>query len=91
MRVGTVVAVVLATVAGVVLVRYGTLDPCGILRVQMREEASRHGGADAFLANAIPDGLIDAMIAAQYGPLNPGRCLSIVMGQATPQQTSARR
>ena len=74
-----ILAIVLAVGGGWLLFRYGTLAPCGILRVRVREEAATRGGADAFLVNAMSDSLLDTALGAQYGPLTPGRCLSIVL------------
>jgi hypothetical protein len=37
------------------------------------------------MAAILPDGLVDAALAAQYGALSPGRCISILLnGQNTP-------
>jgi len=85
------IAIVLLTVGGAVDLRYGTLQPCGILRVQMREQAARGGGPDAFLVTAMPDSLLDAMIAAQYGPLTPATCLSMITGQENRRPAFSRR
>lgn len=70
---------VLAVGAGAILFRYGTISPCGVLRVQVREQAAREGGAQGFLTSAVSDTLLDTLLAARYGPLTPGRCLAMVM------------
>ena len=74
-----ILALALIVGSGWLFFRYGTLSPCGILRVEIREHAARQGGADAFLVNAMSDNLLDTALAAQYGPLTPGRCLGIVV------------
>jgi hypothetical protein len=61
----------------VVYLSFGTLSPCGILRENVR----KHDGMAAIL----PDGLVDAALASQYGALSPGRCIGILLGdQRTP-------
>lgn len=72
-----VVALVVGTVA--VLFRYGTIAPCGVLRVVAREQAVRDGGAQGFLSAALSDSVIDTLLEARYGPLTPGRCLGLVL------------
>ena len=74
-----IIAIALIVGGGWLLFRYGTLAPCGILRVEIRENAARQGGADAFIVNAMSDDLLNTALAAQYGPLTPGRCLGIVI------------
>lgn len=71
----------------VVLLKFGTIDPCGIVRAEVRQEAERKGGFGA-LAAALPDGVIDSIIAAQYGPLSPGRCIAIAF-RGAPLQAPA--
>jgi hypothetical protein len=64
--------VAIAVLIGVVVyLSFGTLSPCGILRENVR----KHDG----LAAVLPDGLVDAALAAQYGELSPGRCVSILL------------
>lgn len=66
-----------ALIGLVVYLSFGTLSPCGMLRENVR----KHDG----LAAILPDGLVDAGLAAQYGELSPGRCISILLnGQSTP-------
>lgn len=67
--------------AGVVLFRYGTISPCGVVRVQVREQAARSGGAQGFITGAISDNLLDTLLASRYGPLTPGRCLSLALSR----------
>lgn len=74
-----ILAIVVVVGAGWLVFRYGTLAPCGILRVTVREDAATRGGADALLINAMSDSLLDTALAAQHGPLTPGRCLGIVL------------
>lgn len=62
----------------VVLLRFGTVSPCGILREEVRQAAAREGGLGV-LASAMPDGLLDGLIESQSGPLSPGRCLVLVV------------
>jgi hypothetical protein len=70
-----------ALVAGAVYVNYGTLSPCGALRESVRKQDG--------LARILPDGVVDAFIEANTGPLSPGRCIALLIGQRTPIQTVA--
>jgi hypothetical protein len=76
-----IIVLALIVGAGAVLFRYGTITPCGILRVQVREQAARSGGAQGFITGAISDNLLDTLLASRYGPLTPGRCLSLVFSR----------
>jgi hypothetical protein len=71
----------------IVVFKFGTIAPCGILRAQIRQEAVREGQFAQVLAAVVPDSLIDAMIANQYGELTPGRCIALMI--AGPQQAAA--
>lgn len=80
---------VLLTGMGVVLLivfgKFGTIDPCGILRAQIRQEAAREGGFGGFLGAAMPDVVLDGIIAAKYGALSPGRCITLAFAGAPPR------
>ena len=80
MRVLAALVIVIAIVAGGIYFRFGTVEPCGILRVRVREQGVAQRGLNAVLASALPDQAIDTLMAAQYGPLTPGRCLNVLMG-----------
>ncbi len=70
----------LGVFASVLYFNYGTVSPCGILRERIRQQAVREGGQlGSFIVTAIPDNILDGLIAAQYGPLSPGRCVSLVV------------
>lgn len=88
----TKVFLILLAAAGaallVVLLKFGTIDPCGILRAELRQEAARAGGFGV-VASALFDGVINGMIAAQYGPLSPGRCIALAFLGAPPPQAPA--
>jgi len=75
--------VVLVVVIGglaVLALKFGTVAPCGILRAEVRQEASRQGGF-ALVVSALPDAAIDALLAAQFGPLSPGRCIQLAFSR----------
>ena len=76
----------------VVVLRFGTVEPCGILRAQIRHEAIREGGFTATVA-LLPDSVIDGLIAAaQDAPLSPGRCLALAFtGMPTPPPAAQPR
>jgi hypothetical protein len=73
----TVVGLV-GAICAAILLRYGTLDPCGMLRVQVREQRAREGQLAGSLAAILPDAALDAVIQAAYGPLTPGQCLGLL-------------
>lgn len=62
---------IVGVIGVIVYLSFGTLSPCGMLRETVR----KHDGMAAIL----PDGLVDAALAAQYGELNPGRCIGILL------------
>jgi hypothetical protein len=61
-----------------VYLAFGTASPCGILREEVRRAAVREGGL-GFLASMLPDSVIDGMLAEQFGPLSPGRCIGLAL------------
>ncbi len=81
---------VASAVVLIVVLKFGTIDPCGIMRAQIRQEAAQQGGFGAIVA-ALPDGVIDGIIADQYGPLSPGRCIALALGAAPVQAPTAPR
>jgi hypothetical protein len=68
----------------IVVLKFGTPDPCGIVRAQIRQQAAREGGFGV-VASALPDDVIDSIIVALYGPLSPGRCIALAFAGAPPQ------
>ena len=78
---------VLGIAALVIYLNYGTVAPCGILRERFRQQAVREGGRlGGFVATAMPDNVLDGMIAAQYGALSPGHCIDLLL-HGVPQDT----
>jgi hypothetical protein len=77
---GIVVALAILGVGAVILyLNYGTVAPCGILRERFRQQAIRDGGSfGGFVATALPDNVLDGMLAAQYGALTPGHCIDLL-------------
>lgn len=69
----------------IILLKFGTIDPCGIVRAEIRQAGARAGGFGGVVVAALPDSVIDGMIAARYGPLSPGRCVSWAF-EGTPLQ-----
>lgn len=77
----------------VLVVEFGTVDPCGILRIRLRQEAMREGDLGQAVAALLPDSLIDAAVASQFGTLTPGRCLALLVSPtqaSTPLAVSAQ-
>lgn len=79
MRVVALLAIIIAIAAAAVYYRFGSVEPCGILRERVREQAAARRGLNAVLVSALPDQAMDALMAAQYGPLTPQRCLAVLM------------
>ena len=61
--------------------KYGTVEPCRILRVQVRQEAARQSDFGQFISVATPDSVVDALLSARVGPLTPGKCLTLLLNQ----------
>ena len=72
-------------VCAAVLLKFGTLEPCGILRAQLREEAARDRSLGAAFAAILPDAALDALIQATYGPLTRSRCLTLLLNHEQPK------
>lgn len=91
--IGSTVALLLvsAGVAATVLyLRYGTVQPCGILRERFRQQMVREGGQlGGFVATAIPDNVLDGLLASQYGALTPGHCINLLVN-GQPRQPRAK-
>lgn len=79
MRLFGLLIFIIGIAAGVIYSRFGTLEPCGILRMRVREQATAQHGVNAMLAAALPDEAVDALMAARYGPLTPQRCISALI------------
>jgi hypothetical protein len=75
------VLLALLALCAVLLLKFGTIDPCGILRAQIRQDAAREGGFGV-VASALPNVVIDGIITEHYGPLSPGRCLVLSIDRA---------
>ncbi|MDD4617041.1 MAG: hypothetical protein PHW76_08035 [Alphaproteobacteria bacterium] len=56
---------------GMLYYKYGTLEPCGMLRQKISQEDE--------LAGHLPDALVEAGMKMKYGPLTPGRCLNLLI------------
>jgi hypothetical protein len=85
-RVKSLIVTLLIVVGGgllILMVVFGTITPCGILRAELRKEATREGGFGLILS-ALPDGAIDALLTTQFGPLSPGRCLQLALSGTPP-------
>jgi hypothetical protein len=83
---------ILAVTAIVIYLDYGTVAPCGILRERIRQQVVSEGGQlGGFVATAMPDNVLDGLIAAQYGALSPRHCISLlVKGEPQPLRSNAR-
>ena len=92
MRYVVVIGILVALVAGALYLRYGAVDPCGIMRARLRAETARKGGAfGGLLASVATDGVIDAAIAAEYNePISPGLCIGVIFGKQPPSPQTAK-
>ena len=59
--------------------KFGTIDPCGILKEKLRQEAKHEGGIAEALESVLPDAAVDAMITLRYGKQTPGVCLGALL------------
>lgn len=75
-------AAVLIALAGIVWLSQGTLDPCGMIRSRIREDA-RRAGAIEVLTTMLPDSVIDAVVEAKFGQMTPGRCIVWLLDPAS--------
>jgi hypothetical protein len=82
MRLIQILIALLVVGAAVVYFNYGTIEPCGVLREQIRRHATAHGGdLGGLLAGVTPDNVINAMISTEYNrPMTPWLCTTIVTG-----------
>lgn len=64
-------------VTGVVV--FGTDAPCSAFRAQVRSLGAKEGGFGGFLAQNLPDSVINAFLTAQYGELTPSRCVTLAL------------
>ncbi|MBM3548899.1 MAG: hypothetical protein FJX54_18305 [Alphaproteobacteria bacterium] len=61
------IVVAVGIVLGFAYFRYGTLSPCGMLRMQVRLNNN--------LSAMVPDALIDLALGAKLGALTPEKCI----------------
>ena len=88
MRLLQLLIILVVIAAGAVYFNYGTIEPCGVMREQIRRDAARHGGDfGGFVASVMPDSVINSMVAAQYDrPVTPYLCLKIATGIERPPE-----
>ena len=87
-RLFVVLTILIGGGLSVFALKFGTVTPCGILRAEIRQEAAREGGF-GLVVSALPDSAIDAILAAQFGPMSPGRCMQLaIAGPPIRPQTS---
>jgi hypothetical protein len=60
---------------------YGTVEPCGILRERIRQQAtSQSNSFGGFLASVLPDSVINGVIEAKYNrPVTPWLCINLLL------------
>lgn len=64
-----------------ILLNFGTLSPCGILRELVKQHDS--------LAAILPDSWVDTALELQYGALSPGQCIKLLAFRGIPAAQSA--
>jgi hypothetical protein len=67
------IAAIVVLICIALYLSFGTISPCGMLRESVRKHDN--------LAAALPDGVLDFALAAQYGALSPGRCIEILVAR----------
>jgi hypothetical protein len=83
-RIATALGCIIALACGAILLKYGTVSPCGILREQIRQEGMQQPNLAGALAVLAPDDALNAMITAAYGPPTPARCLTLLFSHGQP-------
>jgi hypothetical protein len=78
--IGVSLLVIAAIVYAELHQKFGTIEPCGILRAAVREHTAQNGAAN------LSDDAIDAMIEPQFGPLSRQRCMSLALQAVLSQQ-----
>lgn len=59
--------------------KFGSVQPCEILRVQVRDTGIKTGGLFGAIAGVVPDSLVDGIIISVIGSLTPQRCLNAIL------------
>lgn len=80
MRFIAFVAILIGLGAMITYANFGTVEPCGILRARLRNNAAHDSQFAGFVANAMPDSVLNAIAAARYGPLTPAKCVAVLLG-----------
>lgn len=84
------IALVIGLPSLIIIYNYGTLNPCGIVRAQIRQEAARSGGFGGVVVSILSDTIIDGIVTDIIGPLSPGRCLAVAF-EGAPQHSPIRQ
>lgn len=86
MRFIQLLVLALIVAGGIIYMKYGTVEPCGIVREKLRRQATTEGGnIGGLLATVTPDSVINGMLSAQYNqPVTPGLCVGILVGTEAP-------
>ena len=92
MRGIVIIGIIVAVLAGILYLHYGTVEPCGIMRARLRAETVRQGGAfGGLLASVATDSVIDAAISTEYNePISPGLCIGVIFGKKPPPIQTGR-
>lgn len=88
-RLSLILAGIMALGTVALLSHYGTVEPCGMLRESVRQQASREGGFSGFISSVLPDSVLNGIIADRYGALSPTRCVGVLLGLVSPKPTAA--
>ena len=87
-RLAAALGCIVVLACGAILFKFGTLSPCEIVREQIRQEGLRQGQLASVVAVLAPDSALDALAAASYGPLTPGRCIGLLFNRKPVPQTT---
>jgi hypothetical protein len=72
-------ATVLVVGAAVTYARFGSVEPCGVVRQMSREADLQRGGLNALAASQLPDQIYDHTLVLRFGPLTPAKCMSYIV------------
>lgn len=64
--------------------KYGTVNPCGILRAKLRNEMTNEGPLGKTISALMPDSAMDVLLEAKYGKLTPATCLNFLISPPRP-------
>jgi hypothetical protein len=71
--------IMLSILLVIVWFNFGSVQPCEVLRVQVRNMGIKTGGLFGAISGVAPDSLVDNLIVSVIGPLTPKSCLGAIL------------